>query len=86
MKIKRDGIYKTIDSKDFGIYQKSGWEKVIIDIIPKEEPVKEEQKLEPIDEEKLGETNIEEEPIVEKVKVKEEKPIDELPKSKKKKK
>lgn len=31
MKIRKNGIYKTIDSKDFGIYQKAGFEKVITD-------------------------------------------------------
>jgi len=29
MKIRKDGIYKTIDSKDFGLFQQTGWEKVI---------------------------------------------------------
>lgn len=46
MKIKRDGIYKTIDSKDFGVFQKSGWEKVITDPIVEPEPIKEDVKVE----------------------------------------
>lgn len=46
MKIKREGIYKTIDSKDFGIYQKSGWEKVVESPLPKLEEV--EEKVEPV--------------------------------------
>lgn len=61
MQIRKDGIFKTIDAKDYGIYQSSGWEKVIADVKPTKAP----------------------EPII----VEEEKPvIDELPKSKKKKK
>lgn len=74
MKIKCDGIYKTIDSKDFGIFQKSGWEKVIAEPIIEPEPIKEEVKVE--------------EPIVEEVVEKEPGPIEEeiMPKAKKKKK
>ena len=72
MKIRKDGIYITIDSKDFGFYQKSGWEKVVTDepkIIekPKEEIIIEEPKEEKI---------IEEKPVEEEI----------IPKSKKKKK
>lgn len=40
MLIKKSGIFKTIDSKDFGIYQKQGWEKVINEPLPKLEEVK----------------------------------------------
>jgi len=65
MKIRKDGIYKTIDAKDFGIYQAMGFEKVVEKAIKVVKP--------------------EPEPIVEEVKVEEEK-VDELPKSKKKKK
>ena len=80
MKIKRDGIYKTIDSKDFGVYQKSGWEKVVA------EPIKElKQTKEPM------ETISEKAPLIEagtgKV-VEEPEPIEEevvIPKSKKRK-
>lgn len=68
MKIRKGGIYKTIDNKDFGIFQASGWEKVIIDIEPKKEKVKVKEP----------------EPVVKEVV--EEPKIDELPKSKKKKK
>ena len=62
MKIRKDGIYKTIDAKDFGIYQAMGFEKVVEKSIkvakPEPEPIKEEVKVE----------------------------VDELPKSKKRKK
>lgn len=71
MKIKRDGIYKTIDSKDFGVFQKSGWEKVITDPIVEPEPIKEDVKVE--------------EPIVEEV-AEPEPIVEEMPKAKKKKK
>lgn len=90
MLIKKDGIYRNIDPKEFGIFQSMGFEKVVTEPIKEEiiveeqvvefepvidEVVKPEEELEPIDENKLGETNVEPEPVV-----------DELPKSKKKKK
>ena len=62
MKIRKDGIFKTIDSKDFGIFQTSGWEKVVVDVEPKKV-----KKSEPIVEEK---NEIEEEPIIPKPKKK----------------
>ena len=73
MKIKRDGIYKTIDNKDFGVYQKSGWQKVVVEepqkepIKPKSEPIVEELKIEePVIEEVIepDQPFQEEEPIV----------------------
>ena len=79
MKIRKGGIYKTIDSKDFGIFQKSGWEKVVI------EPLKE---LE-ITEEPM-ETIPDEAPLIEagSGEIVEEQPVEEeiMPKAKKKKK
>ena len=82
MKIKRDGIYKNIDSKDFGVFQKSGWEKVIVEPLPKLEDVKVEPviKDEPIEEviDKPIKEVIKDEPI--------EEIVDELPKSKKRRK
>ena len=67
MKIRKDGIYRTIDSKDFGIFQKSGWEKVVDTPLPKLEEVA--PKVEPIKE------VIQDEPV--------EEIVDEMPKSKK---
>ena len=88
MKIKRDGIYKTIDSKDYGIYQKSGWEKVIIDVAPTKELEKVTEKI-IIDEPApiIDVRKDREEEIVEPDQPFQEEPkVDELPKSKKKKK
>ena len=78
MRIRKGGIFRTIDSKDFGIWQKLGFEKVIV------EPVKE-TTVEPIIEE-VPVAEVVEEPVTEEVKVEEAPVIDELPKSKKKKK
>ena len=52
MQIKKSGIFKTIDSKDFGVYQKQGWEKVINEPLPKLEEVRVEPEVidEPIKE------------------------------------
>ena len=66
MQIKKDGIYKNIDTKDFGYYQAMGFEKVIV-----------EEKKEPV--------VIETEPAITET-VEETEPIEELPKSKKRKK
>ena len=74
MKIRKEGIYKTIDSKDFGIFQKSGWEKVIDEPLPKIEDVK----VEPIVEDEPIKEVVQDEPI--------EEIVDELPKSKKRRK
>ena len=46
MKIRKGGIFKTIDSKDYGIFQKRGWEKVVESPLPKLEEV--EEKVEPV--------------------------------------
>ena len=70
MKIRKSGIFKTIDSKDFGVYQKQGWEKVINEPLPKLEEVK----VEPV---------VEDEPIAEVVDEPIEEIVDEMPKSKK---
>lgn len=37
MQVKKDGIYKNIDAKDFGYYQGMGFEKVIVEEL--QEPV-----------------------------------------------
>lgn len=71
MKIRKSGIFKTIDSKDFGVYQKQGWEKVVAEPLPKLEEVA--PKVEPI---------IDEKPIKEVAQPVDE-IIDEMPKSKK---
>jgi hypothetical protein len=80
MKIRKSGIFKTIDGKDFGVYQKQGWEKVINEPLPKLEEVKVEPEIkdepieEVIDEEPIKEV-VQDEPI--------EEIVDEMPKSKK---
>lgn len=71
MKIRKDGIYKSIDSKDFGLFQQSGWEKVINEPLPKLEEVKVEPEIE---DEPIKEV-VQDEPI--------EEIVDEMPKSKK---
>ena len=68
MKIRKGGIFKSVDSKDFGLYQKQGWEKVVTEPLPKLEEVA------PIEE-----PIVQEEPIKEII---EEEPIDEMPKPK----
>lgn len=78
MKIRRNGIYKTIDSSEFGIYQKAGFEKVLDNGQKvKDEPLPE---LEPIVEKEAVIENPEEElPKLEKEEVEveelEEKPV-----------
>ena len=79
MKIRNGGIFKTIDSKDFGYWQAQGFEKVINEPLPKLEEVKVEPKIkdEPIAEvidEPIKEV-VQDEPI--------EEIVDEMPKSKK---
>lgn len=80
MKIKKSGIFKTIDSKDFGVYQKQGWEKVINEPLRKLEEVK----VEPVVEDEPIAEVVDEEPIKEVI---QDEPIDEIvdemPKSKK---
>ena len=70
MKIRKDGIYKTIDSKDFGLFQQSGWEKVITEPIVEPEPIKTEELIK-------EEVKVEEpEPVVEEMpKVKKKKKV-----------
>jgi len=79
MKIRKGGIFKSIDNKDFGIYQAQGWEKVIVEPLPKLEDVKVEPviKDEPIEEviDKPIKEVVQDEPIDE--------IVDEMPKSKK---
>ena len=72
MQIKKDGIFRSIDSKDFGLYQVKGWEKVINEPLPKLEEVA--PKVEPV---------VEDEPIAEVVDEPIEEIVDEMPKSKK---
>ena len=78
MKIRRGGIYRTIDSKDFGVFQKSGWEKVIDEPLPKLEDVK----VEPVVEDEPIAEVVDEEPIKEVAQPVDE-IVDEMPKSKK---
>ena len=69
MKIRNGGIFKTIDSKDFGYWQSQGFEKVIGEVLPKTEEVK-------------VELIVEDEPIAEVVEKEPVKEVDELPKPK----
>lgn len=59
MQVRRNGIYKTIDPSEFGIYQKAGFEKVLDGGKQgkEKEKVKEEKlpKLEPVKEEEIEE-------------------------------
>ena len=92
MQVRKNGIYKTISSSDFGIYQAMGYEKVVAPVVAKKpEPVVEEKPVvveepvkveEPIVEEPVV---VEEEPIVEEQV--EEPEVEEIvvPKSKKRK-
>ena len=79
MQIRKDGIYKTINAKDFGIYQAMGFEKVIV------EPTKRELKPQGVDK---METINKPVPVIEAVKGIVEEPKEEIvvPKPKKKKK
>lgn len=80
MQIKRNGIYRTIPSSEFGIYQKAGYVKVINEPLPKLEDVK----VEPVVEDEPIAEVVDEEPIKEVI---QDEPIDEIvdemPKSKK---
>ena len=78
MKIRKSGIFKTIDSKDFGVYQKQGWEKVINEPLPKLEDIK----VEPVVEDEPIAEVVDEEPIKEVTQSVDE-IVDEMPKSKK---
>ena len=77
MKIRKGGIFRTIDSKDFGLFQKQGWEKVVVEPLPKLEEVKPEPVKEEVVEEPIREV-VQDEPI--------EEIIDEMPKAKRNKK
>ena len=77
MQIKRGGIFKNIDPKEFGIWQKAGFEKVVNEPLQKLEEVKPIVKDEPIVE------IVDEEPIKEIVQDEPIEPImDEMPKPK----
>lgn len=78
MKIRKDGIFKTIDAKDFGYWQAHGFEKVIETTLPKLEDVK----VEPIVEDEPIAEVVDEEPIKEVAQPVDE-IVDEMPKSKK---
>ena len=74
MRIKRDGIFRTIDSKDYGIWQAMGFEKVVTKSVKVEEPKVEEP------------TMAELELITEEIKIEEPKEEIVVPKPKKRKK
>ena len=80
MQIRKNGIYKVIEPKDFGIYQAQGYEKVVIEPFKKLEDVK----VEPVVEDEPIAELVDEEPIKEVI---QDEPIgeiiDEMPKSKK---
>ena len=90
MKIRKGGVFTTIDSKDFGIYQRMGFEKVVNDVLPEpieqKEPIKvDEQPVVEQQEQPVAELVITDEPELEP----EPEPVVEefeKPKSKKKKK
>ena len=85
MKVRRNGIYKTIDPSDYGIYQKAGFEKVIETSLPKleeVEPIVEDVKVEPVVEDEPIAEVVDEEPIKE-VEQPIDEIVDEMPKSKK---
>ena len=71
MRIRKGGIFKQIDSKDFGIWQRLGFEKVIEKTLPKLEDVK----VEPVVKDEPIKEVVQDEPIDE--------IVDEMPKSKK---
>lgn len=76
MKVRKGGIFTTIESKDFGIYQKAGFVKVVDEPLPKleekAEPIKEVAPV--IKDEPIAEV-VDEEPIKEVV---QDEPIDEI--------
>lgn len=78
MKVRKSGIYKTINPSEFGIYQKMGFEKVIDQPLPKLEDVK----VEPVVEDEPIAEVVDEEPIKEVAQSVDE-IVDEMPKSKK---
>ena len=66
MLIRKDGIYRNIDSKDYGLYQQMGFEKVVTEPIVEPEPVKAEEPV--IEEVKVEEPIAEEKPKAKKKK------------------
>lgn len=78
MQIRRNGIFRTISSSEFGIYQKAGYEKVVNEPLPKLEDVK----VEPVVEDEPIAEVVDEEPIKEVAQPVDE-IVDEIPKSKK---
>lgn len=81
MIIRKNGIYRTIEPSEFGIYQKAGYEKVVNEPLPKleevaevAEPVVEDEPIAEVIDEPIKEV-IQDEPI--------EEIVDEMPKSKK---
>ena len=84
MLIRKDGIYRKIDSKDYGLYQQMGFEKVITE--PTKELKETNEPMETIPEKapliEAGTGKVVEEPVVKAEPVEEEI----VPKSKKKKK
>ena len=78
MKVRKGGIFTTIESKDFGIYQKAGFVKVVDEPLPKLEKAKPIKEVAPIVEEEPIKEVVQEEPI------KEEEPEIVVPKRKRK--
>ena len=78
MLVRRNGIYKTIEASEYGIYQKAGFVKVVNEPLPKLEDVK----VEPVIEDEPIAEVVDEEPIKEVAQPVDE-IIDEMPKSKK---
>jgi hypothetical protein len=78
MIIRKNGIYRTIEPSEFGLYQKAGYEKVVNEPLPKLEEVK----VEPVIEDEPIAEVVDEEPIKEVAQSVDE-IVDEMPKSKK---
>ena len=49
MLVKRNGIFKTIQSSEYGIYQKAGFQKVADKVVQKEPNKEIEPELKPLD-------------------------------------
>ena len=65
MKVRKGGIFTTIESKDFGIYQKAGFVKVVDEPLPKLEKAEPIIEVAPIVEEEPIKEVVQEEPIIE---------------------
>lgn len=65
MKVRKGGIFTTIESKDFGIYQKAGFVKVVDEPLPKLEKAEPIKEVAPIVEEEPIKEVVQEEPIIE---------------------